>query len=179
MIIMLLFWLVSFIVVIGIIVLIIAATRPDSFRYERQMTINAAPEKIFPWINDFHKWADWSPYEKMDLTMKKTYSGSASGTGAIFEWLGNNKVGSGRMEIIEAIQPSVIKIKLDFMKPFEAHNIAEFTLQSQGVATLVTWAMSGSNPLMAKVMGIFVSMDKLVGKDFETGLANLKSLAEK
>lgn len=172
------------IIAIAIVVLIAgllayAATRPDTFRVERTVSIQAPPEKIFPLINDFHSWGSWSPYEKLDPTMKKTYSGAESGQGAVYEWAGNNKAGSGRMEIVETMPPSQVQIKLDFSKPFEAHNTTEFTLEPQGNATNVTWAMHGPSPFMTKVMSIFMSMDSLVGKDFETGLANLKALAER
>jgi carbon monoxide dehydrogenase subunit G len=114
----------------------------------------------------------------MDPEMKRTYSGVASGKGAVYAWQGNSKVGEGRMEISDTSPPSKVTIKLDFVKPFEAHNIAEFTLEPKGDSTSVTWTMHGPSPYMAKVMGVFVSMDKMIGKDFETGLANLKTVAE-
>ena len=141
-------------------------------------TIKAAPEKIFPLINDFHRWSAWSPWEKMDPNLKRTHSGAASGKGAVYEWEGNKKVGQGRMEIVESTPPSRVQIKLDFFKPFEAHNTAEFTLAGEGGATNVTWAMHGSMPYMMKVMSVFMNMDKMVGKDFEAGLASMKGLAE-
>jgi uncharacterized protein YndB with AHSA1/START domain len=159
-------------------VLAYAATKPDTFRVERTVSIQAPPEKIFPLINDFHSWGSWSPYEKLDPTMKKTYSGAASGQGAVYEWAGNSKAGAGRMEIVETAPPSQVQIKLDFSKPFESHNVTEFTLEPQGSTTNVTWAMQGPCPYISKVMTVFVSMDSLVGKDFETGLGNLKALAE-
>ncbi|MNX85021.1 Polyketide cyclase / dehydrase and lipid transport [compost metagenome] len=134
---------------------------------------------LYAQISDFHRWADWSPYEKLDPAMKKTYRGSASGVGAIYEWEGNDKVGQGSMEIVEAVPGSKVVTKLNFIKPFQANNVAEFTLEPKGDATHVTWAMRGSNPYMAKVMGIFFDMDKMIGKDFEAGLANLKALSEK
>lgn len=160
-------------------VLIFAATRPNNFRIARTTRIDAAPEKIFPLINDYRSWAMWSPYEKMDLAMTKTFSGSATGVGSVYEWDGNKNIGKGRMEIIDASPSSRIAIKLDFFKPFEAHNTAEFTLVPQGGATDVTWAMHGPRPFMMKVMGLFFSMDKMVGGQFEEGLANLKSVAER
>jgi len=167
-----------------IIVVLIAAilgyamTMPDNFRVQRTTSIKAPPEKIFPLINDFHRWGSWSPWEKMDPEMKRTYSGAASGKGAAYAWQGNSKVGEGRMEIADTSPPSKVTIKLDFMKPFEAHNTAEFTLEPKGDSTNVTWAMYGPSQYMAKVIGVFVSMDKMIGKDFETGLANLKTVAE-
>lgn len=170
-----------FIVLVVVIAAILAyaATRPSSFRVQRSASIQAAPEKIFPLIVDFHKWASWSPWEKKDPAMKRTYSGAPSGKGAVYAWEGNKNVGSGRMEITDAPAPSKVTIKLDFIKPFEGHNIAEFTLQPAGGATSVNWSMSGNMAFVMKVFGIFVSMDKMIGNDFETGLANLKAVAEK
>jgi hypothetical protein len=166
-------------VVVIVAILLYATTRPDSFRVERTATINAPPEKIFPLINDFHNWKVWSPWDKLDPAMKTTYSGPPSGKGAVYEWVGNSKVGEGRMEIMQSITPSPIIIKLDFLKPMEGHNTAEFTLEPSGSATTVKWAMYGPSPYISKVMTVFVSMDKLIGGDFETGLANLKAAAEK
>jgi uncharacterized protein YndB with AHSA1/START domain len=156
-----------------------AATKPDTFRIERSTVIKAPADKVFEQIADFKAWSAWSPWDKKDPAMKRTQSGSASGKGAIYQWEGNNDVGAGRMEITEAVPPTQIIIKLDFAKPFEAHNTAEFTLQLQGESTRVTWAMFGPQLFVAKVMGLFLNIDSMVGKDFETGLANLKSLAEK
>jgi uncharacterized protein YndB with AHSA1/START domain len=160
-------------------VIVVAATKPDTFRVQRSTVIKAPPEKIFPLINDYKNWPSWSPYENKDPAMKRTLSGAASGNGAIYEWQGNKNVGAGRMEIIDTVPPSKISIKLDFMKPFEAHNTAEFTLQPQGEFTNVTWAIHGPVPFFSKVMQVFINMDKMVGKDFEIGLANLKALSEK
>jgi carbon monoxide dehydrogenase subunit G len=160
-------------------VLIYAATRPDTFRVERSTTISAPADRIFELINDFHRWTAWSPWETIDPALKRTYGGNESGLGSTYEWLGNNQVGQGRMEISESTPPTKIVIKLDFIKPFEAHNIAEFTLVPNGNETKVNWAMHGPSPYVAKVMGVFVSMDRMVGKDFEKGLANLKAAAEK
>lgn len=160
-------------------VLAFAATRPDAFRVERSVSIKAGPDKIFPYLDDFNRWAAWSPWEKLDPSMKRSFSGAASGKGAAYAWEGNSKVGAGRMEIVEALSPTVITIKLDFLRPFESHNIAEFSLQSQGDSTYVSWVMHGPSPYISKLIGIFMSMDKMIGKDFETGLANLKTLSEK
>jgi carbon monoxide dehydrogenase subunit G len=156
-----------------------AATRPGTMRVERQTTIQAPPDRIFTLINDFHNWTAWSPWEKMDPDMKRTYPGMQSGKGAAYEWTGNSDVGSGRMEITDVAPPSRITIDVEFNEPFAAHNVSEFTLVPQGNATTVTWAMSGQNAYMAKLMGIFVDMDDMIGRDFETGLANLKTVAEK
>lgn len=156
-----------------------AATLPDTFQVERSTTIDAPPEKVFPLVEDFHQWSAWSPWEKLDPAMQRTHSGAAHGEGAVYEWKGNSKVGQGRMEITDATSPSRVTIKLDFLEPFEAHNVADFTLQPQGNATQVTWAMHGPSPYLTKVMSVFASMDRMVGKDFETGLANLKATAER
>lgn len=161
-----------------VIVLVYAATRPDTFRVARTTAISASPEKIFAFIGDFRKWPAWSPYEKMDPAMTRVMSGPATGVGSVYEWNGNKKVGQGRMEVIQAAPPAKITIKLDFFKPFEAHNTAEFVIEPKGGASNVTWAMHGPSPFMIKVMGIFFNMDKMVGKDFEAGLANLKAASE-
>lgn len=159
--------------------LIFAATRPDTFRVERTARIQAPAEKIFPLIDDFHRWGTWSPYEKLDPEMKRTFGGSASGKGATYAWDSKGKAGAGRMEIVESSPSSKIAINLDFTSPMEGHNLAEFTLQPQGDATQVTWSMSGKSPYVAKLMGIFFNMDQMIGKDFEAGLANLKTATEK
>jgi hypothetical protein len=165
------------------IVLILAATKPDTFRVQRATTVKAPPEKIFPLINDFHQWGTWSPYENKDPAMKRSYSGAASGKGAAYAWDGNKSVGSGRMEILDTSAPSKIVIKLDFFTPFEGHNTAEFTMLPQGDATNmttnVTWLMHGPSPFMGKIMHVFINMDRMVGKDFEIGLANLKKITER
>jgi len=161
------------------VVLVLAAAKPSEFRVERTTRIQAAPARIFPHIADFHRWADWSPYEKLDAAMTRTHGGAPSGPGAVYEWEGNNKVGKGRMEIMEATTPTKLTVKLDFVKPFVAHNVAEFRLEPAGDATDVTWSMRGPSPYVTKLMSVFVDMDKLIGKDFEAGLANLKALAER
>jgi uncharacterized protein YndB with AHSA1/START domain len=165
-------------VVLVAAVLVVAATKPDEFRVARTATIKAPPEKIFAFIDDFRKWDAWSPYEKLDPAMTRSYGATTKGKGAVYAWDGNNKVGAGRMEIIEASPSSKIAIKLDFARPFEGHNVAEFTLDPKGDATAVTWAMDGPLAYVAKVMSIFFDMDRMIGKEFETGLANLKALAE-
>lgn len=167
------------VLVVGVAaVLAYAATKPDTFTVQRTATIKAPPEKIFALINDFRSWGQWSPYEKLDPELKRTYSGAPNGKGAVYAWEGNSKVGAGRMEILDAPAPTKVTIKLDFFRPFEAHNTAEFTLKPQGDATAVTWAMQGPNLFIGKVMSIFVNMDAMVGKDFETGLANLRAASE-
>jgi len=164
-----------------LIVLVLASTKPDSFSVQRSVTVRAPAEKIFPLISNFHQWASWSPWENKDPAMKRSYSGSDSGKGAVYAWDGNKNVGSGRMEIIDASSPSKILIKLDFFKPFEGHNTAEFSLRPEGggTATNVNWVMHGPAPFMHRLMQVFMDFDKMIGKDFEAGLAKLKSLAEK
>ncbi|MFA6121148.1 MAG: SRPBCC family protein [Sideroxydans sp.] len=160
-------------------ILIIAALKPNAFRVERSALIQATPDKLFPHINDLRNWAAWSTWEKMDPQMKKTYSTNSAGQGATYEWEGNKKVGHGRMTITESVAAAKVVIQLDFIKPFEAHNIGDITLQAQGNSTLVTWAMYGPSPFISKLFGVFVSMDKMIGKDFEDSLANLKAVVEK
>jgi uncharacterized protein YndB with AHSA1/START domain len=159
-------------------VVIFASTKPDTFRVERATTIKAPPEKIYPLINEFDRWPAWSPWEKKDPAMKKARSGAASGKGAVYEWEGNGEVGKGRMEIIDSAAPSKVRIKLDFEKPFEAHNVVDFTLEPKGDSTIVKWAMQGPAPFFSKVIQVFMDMDAMVGKDFEAGLASLKAIAE-
>jgi uncharacterized protein YndB with AHSA1/START domain len=160
-------------------VLIFAATQPDTFRVQRATTIKAPPERVFPLINDFQRWDAWSPWEKKDPAMKRTFGTATSGKGAVYGWQGNKDVGQGRMEIAESVAPSNVTIKLDFVEPWEAHNIVEFTLHPQGETTNITWAMHGPMPYVSKLMSIFMDMDRMIGKDFEAGLANLKAVAEK
>lgn len=159
-------------------ILIFAATKPDTFRIQRSTAVKAPPEKIFALISNLRGWGAWSPYEKKDPAMKRSYSGPDSGKGATYAWEGDKNVGTGRMEILDAPAPREVVIKLDFFKPFEAHNTAEFTLQPAGDGTRVTWAMQGPTPFIGKIMHVFMNMDRMVGTDFETGLANLRKTAE-
>ncbi|MEO8318661.1 MAG: SRPBCC family protein [Bradyrhizobium sp.] len=161
------------------VVLILAATKPNTFSVRREATVKAPAEKIFPLINDFHQWVTWSPWEHRDPALKRSYSGADSGKGAVYGWEGNKNVGSGQMEILESAVPSKIVIKLDFIKPFEGHNTAEFTMMPQGDATHVTWLMHGPAPFINKLMQVFMNLDKMIGKDFEAGLATLKQVTEK
>ena len=170
---------IGLLLVVGVAgLLVYAATRPDRFRIERSASIKAPPEKIFPHVNDFKAWTAWSPWEKIDPALKRSYSGPPSGKGAAYAWEGNKNVGSGSMEITESVAPSKIVLRLDFLKPFEAHNTTEFTFVPQGDATTVSWAMFGPSPYMSKLMGIFFNMERMVGGQFEQGLANLKALSE-
>ena len=169
--------------VIVLAVLAFAATRPDDFEVRREADIAASPAKIFGYLNDFGQWVKWSPWEKMDLSMQKTMSGAASGKGSIYQWKGNKKVGEGRMEILDSTPSSSVKIDLQFIAPFKAHNQTLFTLtptdNGRNGTTHVNWSMTGKKNFVMKLMGVFMDMDKMVGRDFEAGLATLKSEAEK
>lgn len=160
-------------------VLLFAATKSDTFQVQRSTIIKAPPEKIFVLINDFHSWGLWSPYEKLDPAMQRSFSEPASGVGATYGWKSDGNAGIGNMKITEAANPSRVALDLNFIKPFETSNKVEFTLQPSGAATQVTWAMRGPLPYMAKVMHVVFNMDKMVGGDFEAGLADLKAVAEK
>ena len=169
-------------ILIGLVVIIVAilgyaTTKPDTFSVSRSIAINAKAETVHGFINDFNQWSIWSPWEKLDPEMKRTFSGPTSGPGAVYEWQGNSKVGKGRMEILEASADHV-GIALSFEKPFRADNIAEFSLAPAAGATDVTWSMRGPRPFASKLIGIFINMDNLVGRDFERGLQNLKSVSE-
>ncbi len=168
-------------IVVAIIAIIAlrAAFIPADFRVERSITVQAPPERIFPLLNDFQQFSQWSPWEKLDPAMAKQISTPSAGTGAVYEWRGNAKAGSGRMEILSSKPSDSVRVKLDFLKPIESHNITDYTLTPSGTGTTVTWAMHGPSTFPSKVMQVFVSMDKLVGGDFERGLASLKAVAEK
>lgn len=167
------------IAVIIVILLVVASTKPGTFRVERSGAMTAPPEKVFALIEDFHKWTAWSPWEDLDPDLKRTYGGAHSGKGATYAWEGNAKAGQGRMEILEATPPSRVRIKLDFIKPFPGRNEVEFAIASEGSGTRVVWSMTGPQNLLMKVMGIFMSMDSMVGKDFEKGLSRLKAAVER
>lgn len=172
-------WLALVVVVAVVVVVVLAANRPGTFRVERTMRIQAPPERIQGYIDDFHQWGQWSPYEKLDPQMQRSFSGAERGRGAVYAWEGNGKAGAGRMDILESDPGSRVSIALDFLKPFKASNTAEFTLVPRDGGTEVTWAMFGPVPFVAKIMHLFIDVDSMVGKDFEAGLANLKALAEK
>lgn len=160
-------------------VLAIAATRPAVFSVRRGTVINAAPARVFAFVDDFRRWPDWSPWEVRDPAMQRSLGGAEKGLGAVYEWNGDRNVGQGRMEIIESTPPSRIAIKLDFIRPFEGHNVATFTFAQDGDDTVVDWVMHGPNRFLSKVMQVFIDMDRMIGKDFEAGLAKLKSAAER
>lgn len=160
-------------------VLIVASTRPGAFRVERAITIDAPPDRIYGLLTDFRQWSAWSPYEKRDPAMRRRFEGAASGPGAVYAWAGNKEVGEGRMEIVKAAPPTELTIQLDFIEPFAARNTAQFTLTPAQGGTRVTWAMWGPSPYLSKLIGLFVDMDTMIGRDFEAGLANLKTLAQR
>lgn len=174
------FAVVGAVLVAGIaVVLILAAMKPDQFRVQRSAAIKAPPDKIYPLISDFKAWTAWSPYENKDPGMKRTYSPATSGKGAMYAWEGNGNVGAGNMLITDAPAPSKVALDLNMTSPLTAHNKVEFTLVPAGDATTVTWSMRGATPYWAKVIHVFFNMDKMVGGDFEAGLVNLKTVAEK
>jgi len=166
--------------VAALVVLFVAlvAVQPSEFTITRSATISAPPATVFPLVNDFHAWGAWSPWEKLDTGMKKTFSGSEKGKGAVYEWSGNDKVGTGRMEITDSRENAQIDIKLDFIAPFAASNTTLFTFVPEGAGTKVVWAMSGHNNFLSKAFSLFMNMDKMVGSDFEKGLAEMKKAAE-
>jgi hypothetical protein len=164
--------------VIVVIFLIVVAMQPGDFRVTRSAKIAAPATVVFPHVNDLHKWQAWSPWAKMDPAAKNTFEGPAEGLGSIFSWDGNNKVGSGRMTVIESRPSALVKFKLEFFKPFKAVNTAEFTFTPEGNQTLVTWSMYGPNNFVGKAMHLLIDCDKMVGSQFEKGLADLKALAE-
>jgi hypothetical protein len=166
------------IVVLVAVILIYASTKPDTFHVERSINIKASPEKIFPFINDFHLWDAWTPYNK-DPAMKKTYSGNDSGKGAHYAWEGNKEVGKGDITIIDTTPPSKLVFDLHMIKPFKGRNVAAISLNVSGDSTNVTWSLDDKHNLMLKTVALFINLDNMIGKDFEVGLTRLKAIAEK
>jgi uncharacterized protein YndB with AHSA1/START domain len=166
------------IAVLVVLFVLVVATRPANFRVERSATMNAPPEEVFAQVNDLHKWEAWNPWGKLDPDMEQTYEGPPFGVGSSYSWVGNKNVGEGRMTIAESRPNDLILIELEFFKPFAATHTTEFTFQPVGESTKVTWAMFGENNFMAKAMGLFMSMDKMIGGMFEKGLADLKAIVE-
>jgi hypothetical protein len=164
--------------VIGLFVAIVAMQAAE-FRVERQATMAAAPAEIFDQVNDLHKWVAWSPWEKLDPALKRTYDGPSEGTGAGYSWAGNKQVGEGRMTVLESRPNELIRLQVEFLKPFKATNIAEFTFKPEAAGTVVTWSMSGRKNFMMKMFSLTMSMDKMIGGDFEKGLATMKTLVER
>ena len=161
-----------------ILFMVVVALRPAAFRIVRSATIAAPPEAVFEQVNDFQKWRGWSPWEQKDPALKRTYEGPPAGKGTVYSWAGNKEVGEGRMTITESQPDEFIRIRLEFFKPFAATNTGEFTFVPQGDGTLVTWSMAGRQGFCAKAFCMFMDMDKLVGSDFEKGLAGMKALVE-
>ena len=155
-----------------------AGTRPDTFAVSRSIDIAAAPDRIFPILNDFKAWPDWSPYEKIDPAMQRSLGTITQGKGATYAWAGNGKVGAGNMLLTSSVPNSLVALDLNMLKPLKASNKVTFSLMPKGNLTLVTWEMAGRSPFVAKAMGTIMNMDKMVGSQFEEGLANLKRLAE-
>ena len=170
------------IVIGGVVVLgvfaVVVAMRPSDFRVERSAVVSAPAPVVFAQVNDLHNWDAWSPFAKLDPAAKQTFEGPRAGTGAAFAWAGNKQVGEGRMTITESRPNKLVRFRLDFLKPFAVTNTAEFTFTPQGNQTAVTWSMSGRQNFMAKAFCMFMSMDKMVGGEFEKGLAQMKTVAE-
>ena len=164
--------------VVVVVLVVVIALQPSHYRVERSATMNAPATVVFAQVNDFHRWNAWSPWAKIDPAMKQTFEGAPAGTGAVYAWAGNKDVGEGRMTITDSHPSDLIKIKLEFIKPFAATNATDFTFKPQGDQTAVTWTMSGDNNFIGKAFSLFMNMDKMIGGDFEKGLAQMKSVAE-
>jgi uncharacterized protein YndB with AHSA1/START domain len=150
----------------------------DTYTVQRSTTVQAPPGRLFEQVEDFHRWPAWSPWEGLDPAIQRTFGGPVKGVGSTYAWSGNRKAGQGRMEIIDTDEPTRVVVALDFLKPFKSSSVATFTFAPEGDGTRVTWTMAGPRTLCLKIMGLFTSMDRLVGKDFENGLARLKTIAE-
>jgi hypothetical protein len=161
-----------------VLFLVVVALQPAEYRVTRSAVVPAAPAEVFAKVNDFHNWEAWSPWAKLDPAVRNTFQGPPAGTGAIFAWTGNDKVGEGRMTLIESRPDQLVRIKLEFIKPFASVCDTEFTFRPEGQGTSVTWTMAGRNGFVEKAFCLFMNMDKLVGGDFERGLANLKTAVE-
>ena len=164
--------------VVVIVFVVVVAMQPSEFRVARSANISGSAPAVFAQVNDFHKWEAWNPWGKIDPAMKQIYEGAAAGIGAIYTWVGNNEVGEGRMTLTESRPSDLIRIKMEFYKPFAATNTAEFTFKPAGNQTAVTWSMTGNKNFMAKAIHLFMSMDKMIGGQFEKGLAEMKSIVE-
>jgi hypothetical protein len=175
---MILWYILGSIAAIIVIFIIVAAMQPAEFRITRSAGMSAPASAVFAQVNDFHNWEAWSPWAKIDPAMKQTYDGAPAGVGAVYSWSGNKQVGEGRMTITESRPSDLVRINLEFFKPFKANNIAEFTFAAEGDKTAVTWSMSGRKNFMFKAVGLFMNMDKLIGNDFEKGLAQMKTVVE-
>jgi hypothetical protein len=174
-----LLWIILIIIALVALILIYGISQPAGFSVVREADFNVTPKKVFAQINDFHNWQAWSPWEKMDPNMQRSFSGAASCVGAKYAWVGNKKVGQGNMEITNSAPSKTMQLDLHFIKPFQADNVTEFTLSPQGKGTHLKWEMRGHAPFIFRVMGVFFSMDKIVGTDFERGLVNLREVVDK
>jgi uncharacterized protein YndB with AHSA1/START domain len=165
--------------VVGVLLLLVLviATRPNSFEVKRSATIQAPPDRVYAQLNDFHRWLQWSPWDKLDPTMQRTHSGPTSGVGAHYHWIGNKDVGTGEMTIVKSTPDQSVEIDLHFIEPFEAKNVTLFTLSPTATGTQVEWKMTGENNFVGKAFSLFMDMDSMVGKDFESGLSNLAQVA--
>ena len=161
-----------------VLFLVVVALKPGRFRIVRSATIAASPDAVFEQVNDFRKWRNWSPWEKKDPALQRSYEGPAEGPGAVYAWAGNKEVGEGRMTLTQSQPGQFVRIRLEFLKPFAMTNVAEFSFEPKGDDTVVTWAMAGENNFVCKAFGMFVDMDEMVGADFEKGLASMKTLIE-
>jgi hypothetical protein len=163
---------------IVVVFVLVVAMQPSEFRVARSAIISAPAPAVFAEVNDFHKWEAWNPWGKIDPAMRQTYEGEPAGTGAVYTWTGNKEVGEGRMMLTVSRPNELIRIKLEFFKPFAATNTAEFTFRPEGNQTVVTWSMAGENNFIAKAIHLFMNMDRMVGGQFEKGLAQMKSVVE-
>jgi hypothetical protein len=165
-------------VAIAVVLVVVVATRPSGFRVERTATMAAPAPVVFAQVNDFHRWEAWSPYAKRDPGMRKSFEGAPAGVGAIYSWSGNREVGEGRSTIIESRPDELVRIKLEFVRPFAGASTADFTFRPEGDRTTVTWSLTGRNNFIAKAVGLVMNMDRMIGGDFETGLAQMKAVVE-
>ncbi len=175
---MILIYIVVALVLLVLCLVVVAAAQPSEYRVTRSAMMAAPPSEVFAQVNDFHKWDAWSPWAKIDPAMQQIYEGAPAGTGATYRWIGNSQVGEGRMTITESRPNDLIRIKLEFMRPFAAVNDVEFTFKPESNQTAVSWRMDGKKNFMFKAMGLFMSMDKMLGGQFERGLAQMKAAVE-
>lgn len=169
--------LIGILIVLGLFLLFVA-TRPAAFRIERSRQIQAPSPVVYSIINDLHQWGRWSPYEKLDPNMQRTFSGTEKGPGSSYAWNGNNRAGEGRLTIVESNPDEAVKLDLEFTRPFRCQNKVTFALKPQSNQTTVSWIMEGSNNFVGKIFHMVMDMDKMCGKDFEAGLANLDTIAQ-
>jgi hypothetical protein len=171
-------WILLSVVALVVVFIAVVAVQPADFKIERSATLRAPASAAFAQVNDFQNWRAWSPWEKIDPALKRSYDGPKAGTGAIYAWQGNKDVGEGRMTITESRPGELVRIKLEFFKPFAATNTAVFSFKPAGDSTAVTWTMTGQNNFLSKAMCLFVDMDRMVGGMFEQGLTQMKTVVE-